>query len=244
MSMQTTENHEIWGILGGMGPLASAEFVSSIYRETFSGREQQAPRVLLLSDPTIPDRTECLLNGDHEMLLERLAAGVGQLVLMGATRIVICCMTIHPLVPRLPSFWQRKIISLLDSTLNAVLVSHTRHLMVCTTGTRRLRLFEQHPLWPEVKNRIVFPAEEDQQRIHQLLYGIKGQEQIGPLIALIEELLEKYGVHSYIAGCTEMHILAKAHENLKGRSRREFCIDPLTEILFMMQPRAEATMAF
>jgi aspartate racemase len=105
MSMQTTENHEIWGILGGMGPLASAEFVSSIYRETFSGREQQAPRVLLLSDPTIPDRTECLLNGDHEMLLERLAAGVGQLVLMGATRIVICCMTIHPLVPRLPSFW-------------------------------------------------------------------------------------------------------------------------------------------
>jgi len=32
-----------------------------------------------------------------------------------------------------------------------------------------------------------------------------------------------------------MHIVAKAHEQFNGHNRREFCIDPLTEILPMMQ---------
>jgi aspartate racemase len=241
--MDNTQEREIWGILGGMGPLASAEFVNSIYHETTGGKEQDSPIVILFSDPTVPDRTESLLNGGQQVLLQRLTSGVETLVSMGATSIVICCMTIHPLIPLLPSALRERVVSLLDLTLDAVLRSGLRQLLFCTTGTRKMRLFQQHPLWPKAESMIVLPTDEDQELIHKLLYEIKGRQEIMPYVPLLEELMKKYGVDSYIAGCTEMHIVAKAHEQLRGRDRRSFCIDPLTEILARMHTAQSLSVA-
>ncbi|HET8887654.1 MAG TPA: amino acid racemase [Candidatus Angelobacter sp.] len=232
---ERTENGEVWGIVGGMGPLASAEFVSTIYRDTARWTEQESPTVILLSDPTVPDRTECLLNGRHEILLQKLAGSVETLLAMGATRIVICCLTIHPLIHRLAPALREKIVSLVDLTLDAVQRSRSRHLLLCTTGTKKLRLFQEHWLWNETEHKVVLPDDDDQDAIHRMLYEIKNQREAIAYIPFVEELMKKYGVSSYIAGCTEMHIVAKAHEQFSGHDRREFCIDPLTEILPMMQ---------
>lgn len=231
---------EIWGILGGMGPLASAEFLKSIYEETLCGNEQDSPTVFLLSDPTIPDRTESLLAGQEEMLMERLTNGIGQLLSNGVTRVVVCCLTIHPLLPRLPASWQPMIVSLLDVIYEAVLQSCGRHLLVCTEGSRRVRLFEQHRSWPVAHGRIVLPGDDDQAAIHKLLYEIKGNRQDPERVYFLEALLDKYGLASYIAGCTEVHILAKEHERLRGCDRRGFCIDPLTSILPLIAGRSSA----
>jgi len=89
--MKNTERHEVWGILGGMGPLASAEFVHTIYQETIRGTDRDTPTVILLSNPAIPDRTEYLLNGQEDALLEVFSSSVGQLISAGATKIVIAC---------------------------------------------------------------------------------------------------------------------------------------------------------
>ncbi|HEX4603314.1 MAG TPA: amino acid racemase [Candidatus Angelobacter sp.] len=234
---------EVWGILGGMGPLASAEFVNTIYQETIGGREQESPCVILLSDPTMPDRTEYLLKGHGDILLERLSSGLESLVAMGATRIVICCMTIHPLIPRLRPELRKKIISLVDVTLEAVLRRRSRHLLLCTTGTRKLELFEQHPLWTRARPLVVMPGDDDQKSIHQMLYEIKSRQEIMRYVPFLEDLMNKYGARAYIAGCTEMHLVAKAHEQFGGRDRREFCIDPLAEIIPMMRGNVSAAAA-
>jgi aspartate racemase len=232
---ETTDNGEVWGIVGGMGPLASAEFVNSIYRDTAGWTEQESPTVILFSDPTVPDRTECLLNGRQDILLQKLTSSVETLLAMGATRIIVCCLTIHPLVCQLPPALREKIVSLVDLTLGAVQRSHSQHLLLCTTGTRKLRLFQQHRLWDETQHKVVLPDDHDQDAIHQMLYEIKNQREAITYIPFVEELMKKYEVGSYIAGCTEMHIVAKAHEQFSGHDRREFCIDPLTEVLPMMQ---------
>ena len=232
---ETTDNGEVWGIVGGMGPLASAEFVNSIYRDTAGCTEQESPTVILLSDPTVPDRTECLLNGRHDILLQKLTGSVETLLAMGATRIIVCCLTIHPLIHQLPPGLREKIVSLVDLTLDAVQRSRSRHLLLCTTGTKKLRLFQQHRLWDETQHKVVLPDDQDQDAIHQMLYEIKNQREAITYIPFVEGLMKKYEVSSYIAGCTEMHIVAKAHEQFSGHDRREFCIDPLTEVLPMMQ---------
>ena len=232
---ESTGSGEVWGIVGGMGPLASAEFVNTIYRDTARWTEQEAPTVILFSDPTVPDRTECLLNGRHEVLLQKLTGSIETLLAMGATRIVVCCLTIHPIIYQLPPVLREKVVSLVDLTLGAVLRSRSRHLLLCTTGTRKLRLFQQHLLWDETQHKVVLPDDEDQGAIHQMLYEIKNQREAIAYIPFVEELMKKYDVSSYIAGCTEMHIVAKAHEQFSGHDRRKFCIDPLTEILPMMQ---------
>src|SRR5215207_7095330 len=109
-------NKPVLGVLGGMGGLASAEFVKTIYE--FSGevspREQAAPAVLMYSDPAFPDRTEAFLRGETQPILTRLIDALELLDRMGASRFVICCMTIHYLLPQVPDRLRERIISLTD----------------------------------------------------------------------------------------------------------------------------------
>lgn len=232
--MSATEGRETWGVLGGMGPLASAEFLRTIYEESLTGPEQESPVVVLLSDPTVPDRTTCLLDGREEQLLKHFSSAMERLIGCGVDHVVIACFTIHPLVPRLPEAWRRKIISLVDVTLECVRSSDRRHLLLCTKGSRALGLFERHELWPVVKEKIVFPDDEDQELVHRMVYELKGSESAGLHIKFVEDMLRRYGVSSYIAGCTELHIFAKEHQRARGIDRREFCIDALSVISTQM----------
>ena len=100
--MSTNTKQPTYGVIGGMGPLASAEFLKTIYEYSLDQREQDSPVVLVYSDPTFPDRTDAFLAGQDEALLSQLNRAVDRLRSWDASKIVICCMTIHYLVPRLP----------------------------------------------------------------------------------------------------------------------------------------------
>ena len=214
------------GVVGGMGPLVSAEFLKTIYAAGSWTREQDSPRVIVYSDPTFPDRTELLLRGEEEPLVLRLGDAIERLLGAGATEVVVACVTIHRVLDRLPARLRAPVASLIDRALAEVAASDERHLLFCTTGTRRLRLFEDHPAWPGVRERIVLPADDDQAAIHQLIYRVKARQD-EDLMPSVERLLEKYGVRSFVAGCTEFHLAAaRVWADGAGAS----FIDPLTLI--------------
>jgi len=233
--------NEIWGVLGGLGPLASAEFLSTIYEETAGRPEQQCPIVYLISDPTIPDRTKCLLDGTEHLLLEHFTSGMNKLESMGATRIVVCCVTIHPLISCLAAHLQKKTISLVDLILCSVLQNGKKHLLFCTEGTRRMGIFQSHPAWKEAASRIVLPDDEDQAAIHSMIYEVKMNQRSVLHLQLVEDLMRKYGVNSFIAGCTEMHMIARQQARARGRHQREFCIDPLLGVVSIMSQQLGAS---
>lgn len=230
--------NEIWGVLGGMGPLASAEFLSTIYEETAGRPEQECPIVYLISDPTIPDRTKCLLNGTEHLLLEHFASGINKLESLGATRIVVCCVTIHPLIPRLAAHLQEKTISLVDLIFDSVLQDREKYLLFCTEGTRRMGIFQSHAAWKEAGSRIVLPDDGDQSAIHSMIYEVKTNQRTVRHLHLVEDLMRKYCVNSFIAGCTEMHMIARQKARASGRHQREFCIDPLLGVASIMSQRS------
>jgi aspartate racemase len=216
-------NSNLLGVVGGLGPLASAEFLKTIYEYGLGEREQSAPAVLMLSDPSFPDRTQTLLDGGDELLLGRLADALGRLSEMGVSQVVICCITLHHVVPRLPAHMRARVVSLLDVIFDSVKQSRSEHLLVCTTGTRRLGVFQRHECWERTKSYFVLPDEKDQAAIHDLIYRVKRNEDLDELAPLLDALLSKYGVGSFIAGCTEIHLLAKRFLRESGRQ----CIDPL-----------------
>jgi aspartate racemase len=220
----------VFGVLGGMGPLASAEFLRTIYEYSLRGPEQQSPVVLVYSDPTFPDRTDAFLAGEAGVVLEQLTGALGALTRMGAGRVVMCCMTIHHLLPQLPDELRASVVSLLDVCFDSLARAGGRHLLISSTGTRRLRLFERHARWEELSRHVVLPDEGDQYRIHRdLIYPIKNNPDLRELTPLLESLLAKYRVDSFIAGCSEIHLLAKHYEAGGGR-RKYGCIDPLSVI--------------
>jgi len=220
-------NGNLLGVVGGLGPLASAEFLKTIYEHSLDEREQEASRVVLYSDPTFLDRTEAFLNGAAGQLLNQLVEALTRLRGMGASHLVICCVTIHHLLPRLPSELRERVLSLVDVVFDEVAASHESHLLLCTSGTRQLRIFESHDLWQHTGGRFVLPDAGDQQEIHRLIYRIKESQDPRQQIPVVESLLVKYHVNSFIAGCTEIHLFAKhfAAGHAGGHARR--CIDPL-----------------
>lgn len=220
----------IYGIVGGMGPLASAEFVKTVYELSLAGPEQEAPALLLYSDPSVPDRTAAFLAGEGDEVLARLKDALGQLRRMGAGRIVLCCVTIHHLLPRLSAADREPVVSLLDVLADALERSPGRHLLLCSTGTRRLGLFERHERRELFAERLVLPDEHDQERVHRdFIYPLKRNADLRTLTPVLEPLLDRYGVDSFAVGCTEMHLLAK-HVGTGGWPRVAGFVDPLTVV--------------
>jgi aspartate racemase len=218
------------GILGGLGPLASAEFLKTIYEFNTTAIEQESPICVLLSDPTFPDRSEAILGASDRELKQRLMNALETLNQSGASKIVIACVTLHHLLPQIPWHLQRKIISLVDITIEELLNRGRRHLLLCTDGTRRAGLFTRHRLWDSVRHYIILPSDEDQARVHRLIYEIKKNCKIESCIPLVQDLLQKYRLDSFISGCTELHLLTKHLVERGGGTPNYSMIDPLLNL--------------
>jgi aspartate racemase len=215
------------GIVGGMGPLASAELLATIYRHDPPAREQDAPRCLLLSDPTFPDRTEALLRGETAELTRRLAAAIASLLDQGAARVVIACFTIHRVLPELPAALRAKVVSLVDLVVEEVAAGSAEgrgpHLLLATAGSYRAGVFTSHPRWPEVAPSVRLLGEADREALHERLYRLKRGEPAEQSVAFVQELRERYGTPGAIFGCTELHLLQRH----LGEGDREGVVDPL-----------------
>lgn len=227
--MNAVEN-KIFGVIGGMGPLASAEFLKTIYESSSGEREQEFPTVILYSNPSFPDRTESFLAGKEDVLQQELIKALNQLREMGVSKTVICCVTIHHLLPKLPADYRQQIISLLDVVFSKVVKSRKKHLLLCSKGTRELGIFQAHPQWNTAKDYIVLPSKSDQHQIHEMIYEVKKNSKISQYLPVLESLLYKYDAHSFIAGCTEVHMLAKHFMLVESHQTQYGCIDPLTII--------------
>lgn len=234
---------DVLGVVGGLGPLVSTEFLKAIYEQSSWTREQDAPRVLLYSDPTFVDRTAALLSGADEQLLNQLVTAITRLCDIGASRIVICCVTIHHLLPRVPSELRARLVSLVDVIFDELSASGEPHLLLCSNGTRELRIFEGHRRWPQTSNLFVLPDASDQQEIHHVIYRIKQSQDLRHEIPYIETLLAKYHVNSFIAGCTEFHLLTRHLATSPGGESIQRCIDPLMSIARELGKRSVALAA-
>jgi len=220
------DDKQIIGVVGGMGPLASAEFVRRVYQNySFNTSEQSAPFIIQYSDPSIPDRTTSFLKNDFEPVYNRLLEILNNLDQAGAHVFIICCFTIHYIVPRLPAYFKNRIVSLVEVVLNEVAASNEQYLFLSTTGTRKMKILEQDQQWPQVADQICFLSDTDQKRVHQFIYehlklGVCPSKIADEIIAIVD----KYNVRGVIAGCTEIHLLTQEGRNVFQSFK---VIDPL-----------------
>jgi aspartate racemase len=212
------------GILGGMGPLASAEFLGTLYRSNITDPEQDAPVCVMISDPAFPDRSERILRGETGELAARLASALADLATMGADPIVITCVTIHHVLDQVSPNLRSRVISLIDLLTDAMVAAPRRRLLLTTTGTREARIFERHARWHEIARSIVRPSAEDQEILHELIYRLKRGERDEAGLDWLAGLLAGYQTAGCIFGCTELHLV---HRGMAARLGAEKILDPL-----------------
>ncbi|WP_437358111.1 aspartate/glutamate racemase family protein [Inquilinus limosus] len=95
-------NYRRIGVLGGMGPLATIDFMQKIVRLTPASIDQEHIPIVVYSVPQIPDRTAAL-NGGGPDPYPTLLDGIQTLERSGAELIVIACNTAHAWYDRLSS---------------------------------------------------------------------------------------------------------------------------------------------
>lgn len=210
--MPGTSRPPLLGVVGGMGPLASAELLATLYRLNPVEREQDAPACALLSDPSFPDRTAAIVEGDAaalEELTRRLERAVAALGHLGAARVVVACFTVHRVLPELPDELRDRVASLVELVVDELRADARTHLLLATSGSREGRVFTGHPRWPEVEASVRWPEPADQEALHERLYRLKRGEPPAEAVPFVLGLRERYGVHGLVFGCTELHLLQR-----------------------------------
>lgn len=219
------------GILGGLGPLASAEFLKTIYECNLTGGlEQESPKCILYCDPTFPDRTDAILKGAEDSIVALLTRSLENLCQMGVSKIVIACITMHYFLPKVPIFLRGKVISLIDLIVEEVLNTEKTHLLLCSKGARQAGIFQKHKHWQLIEKYILLSTEEDQDILQKYIYQVKIAGPIEPIVSYLNSLFSKYEVDSLIAGCTELHVVNK-YLMLSAHSAKEYYVfDPLINV--------------
>ena len=85
---------KVIGILGGMGPLATADLFQKITLHTAASCDQDHPRVCIDSNTNISDRTAALLHGGADPVPE-MVKSAQRLESIGADLLIMPCNTAH-----------------------------------------------------------------------------------------------------------------------------------------------------
>lgn len=134
------------GIVGGMGPAASTDFMSRIIDLTPAVRDQDHIPVVLVSDPRIPDRATALATRCEERVFAALAQRVGILNSLAVDAIAVPCNTADYWLPRIAASSEAPIISMIDSCVESIAHDHpdaATALVLGTRGTVSMRLYDE-----------------------------------------------------------------------------------------------------
>ncbi|WP_427160209.1 aspartate/glutamate racemase family protein [Aliinostoc sp. HNIBRCY26] len=216
----------VLGVLGGMGPVVTVEFLKTIYEyNQYIDNEQEAPNVIVFSLPAAPDRTTSVHSGNEREFIDFVQIHLEKLNQL-VDRIVIGCCTAHYALAHLPEHQTNKVISLIKIADQQLQAHNEPALLLAGSGTYKKKLFEQGCT---AANLIISPDEKDHHLIHEMIFKVLKRGH-NPIIILedVQKLLDKYNTRSFISGCTEFHILAKYLKLNSIDSMK--AIDPLTTI--------------
>ncbi len=201
------------GILGGMGPAATAKFFNDLVAQTQAESDADHYRVVIDSNVKIPDRTGFIL-GKNESPVPKMVESAKFLQSAGADVLCIPCMTAHYYYDEIASSVKCPILHAMVET-NSYIEEHYNNTskigILCTTGTRNMQVFDRHLKSVE----ILYPSEDSQKQVMQAIYGengIKAGYLNGEPTELLSEaasLLIERGAELIIAGCTEIPLALK-----------------------------------
>lgn len=200
----------IVGILGGMGPAATADFYAKLVRATPARSDQDHLRTLIWSDPTIPDRTGALLHGGLDPT-PLLLAGALLLRAGGASVIAVPCNTAHAFIPRIADEVGVPFVHMIEETVLSIRERYPdakRIGLLSTTGTQASLLYDEalrrnglEPLTPTAATQ----ESRVMAGIERVKAGIVDATTTALIVTAACELVYA-GAELVIAGCTELPI--------------------------------------
>lgn len=189
------------GVLGGMGPAATLDFLAKLQAATPVKREQDHLRVLVDINPQVPDRNAS--ESDPGPVLAAMARGLRD---GGAQVLAIACNTAHAYAKDVEASG----LPLVDMLETAGLAAKARGATVVGVLGTGLALSLYRQRFSHMGLEVVMLDDHEQVEFMALLYRIKqgdlGAASRETMAALAHRLVGK-GAQSVVAGCTEVPLV-------------------------------------
>ncbi len=199
---------KIIGILGGMGPEATAFYYTQLIKKTSVKVDQEHIHVVIEANPRTPDRTRGIFK-EGESPLPSLLSSVERLNRAGVDQVFITCITSHYYFDVMKQHAQFELIHALEY-LSAYLkgMGVRRVGILATSGTLKTELFQKALCDFEL---IQPSATQQKEWVMDAIYnpetGIKSGHSTGKsleqLMAACHTLIAE-GAEVIIGGCTEI----------------------------------------
>lgn len=199
------------GVLGGMGPEATVDFMSKLISFTPGDDDQDHIRLLVDQNPTVPNRQDALLRGGTSPgpVLADMARG---LEAGGCDFLVMPCNTAHAFQDDIKAAVDIPFVSIVDATLDAAKDAKCVGIMA-TTGCIRAAIYQ-----PVLESRgmdYVLPSDAEVDELTQLSFEVKSGNKSDKIRAdmrrLAEALVER-GADLIVSGCTEFPLVLAADD--------------------------------
>ena len=198
---------KVLGVLGGMGPLASAQFMLRLTLLTPALRDQDHIPAVLWSDPRVPDRTRGRRNGGKDPL-PWLLRGIAGLKRAGCGAIAIPCNTAHGWYDDMRAAAGMPILHIVDAAATELrrcgCGSGTVGIMG-TQGTLDMRLYQDR-LQTQGWDCIIPTDDEMATLVSPAIAQVKANrvaEAYSPLAEMVNRLGAR-GAAAVVLGCTEI----------------------------------------
>ncbi len=202
------------GILGGMGPSASAAMYQKIIQlcqEQYQAvQDTDYPEIVLYSLPlTGFDETGIV---DAQSVLMQLQTGIAKLVAAGCDCIIMACNTVHVLYDQLQANCPVPIVHMIEVTVQAV-IGHPVVGVLSSETTAKLDLYTR-----ALKNQhvgAVVPSVAQQAQVTGVIIHVMAGQQSDSDVAALQAVCQGFqaqGATAIVLGCTELPlVLAQEH---------------------------------
>ena len=202
--------HKMVGVMGGMGPDATVDFMAKVISMTNSGSDQDHIHMIVDQDPTIPNRQRAIRDGLTDVT-DALGAMGKRLEDAGADFLVMVCNTAHAFLDGIHANTSIPFISIIDESVNEiehVCPDAKKVGVMATDGCLDTDIFQdaitasgREALVPDAAGII-----ELMRLINAIKAGDKSDEIRYSMQASADALVDQ-GADVIIAGCTEIPIV-------------------------------------
>ncbi|MDR1529871.1 MAG: amino acid racemase [Burkholderiales bacterium] len=199
------------GILGGMGPAATVDFMAKVIALTRASGDQEHLPLLVASIPNIPDRTAAL-TGTGVSPLPQLKTCLTMLETAGVQCVVMPCNTAHYWFSDLRASANAgtEMISIIDAVVDDALRKNVTRLGLLSTDATLLTNLYQKPLtWHGMT--CLTPDAGGQKQVMKSINMLKvgdGEKAVMLMETQYRQLLAR-GAEKVILGCTEIPVILR-----------------------------------
>lgn len=202
------------GVLGGMGPAASARFLALLTEFTKTESEQGHMEIILHSLPSIPDRTDFILGRSTSSPLPKMKDAVSSLAEAGAEIIAVPCNTAEYFHSQLQASCPVPILRTAYESAKYTFKKGIQKLgIMATEGTIHSKIYQNHLIPFGVD--FCLPDQSMQAKINELIY-YRIKKSLSPdtnILNTAETYFRKKGCNAAVLGCTELSLVPYSREN-------------------------------